>query len=342
MKQIGEALPVASLHALIPSTVQEALELASTLAKATFVPDHLRNKPGDCLLVVMQAQRWGLDAVSVAQCTSVVHGKLCYEGKLIAAVLYAMGAIEGRLDYEIKGEGQKASIVVTGTPRGGRPQSVRGSVSKWRTYTKDKHGRRIDNAWDTMPEDMLVYRGTRQWARRHTPDALLGVYTPDEMEGVTPPLRARVVTESGSGDEASANGSEQDDVVDAEFYDAGESEASETRSRQRPAEQVQLLDPDQRQAELADAIDNAATLGQLEVIAEQIAMLPMRNRAKLRERFSERRSALREEMRQELARRRAEEAEDAEAEQESADGSDGQGEADADDGAADAGEDESD
>jgi hypothetical protein len=171
------------MNALVPNSIADALQLAEVMAKANLIPEHLRGKAGDCLLIVMQAQRWGMDAVSVAQSTSVVHGKLCYEGKLVAAALYAMGAVEGRLHYEISGSGQNASITVTGTPRGGNgAQTVTGSVKDWRTFGKDKQGNRIDNAWDKMPEDMLVYRGTRQWARRYTPEALLGVYTPDELE----------------------------------------------------------------------------------------------------------------------------------------------------------------
>lgn len=183
-----------SANALVPRNIGEAMDLANIMAAANLIPEHLRGKPGDCLLVVMQAQRWGMDAVSVAQCTSVVHGKLCYEGKLVAAALYAMGAIEGRLHYEIKGSGGNASIVVTATPRGGTgPQSVTGSVKDWRTFGKDKQGNRIDNAWDKMPEDMLVYRGTRQWARRYAPEALLGVYTPDEIEADAITVTATVV-----------------------------------------------------------------------------------------------------------------------------------------------------
>jgi len=184
--------------ALMPTSIHEAIQLSEIMAKANLVPDHLRGKPGDCLLIVMQAQRWGMDAVSVAQCTSVVHGKLCYEGKLVAAALYAMGAVEGRLEYDIQGSGQGASITVTATPRGGRgPQSVRGTVKDWRTYTKNKDGKQVENAWDKIPEDMLVYRGTRQWARRYAPEALLGVYTPDEIE---PTADVRVVSHVPQGE----------------------------------------------------------------------------------------------------------------------------------------------
>jgi hypothetical protein len=81
------------------------------------------------------------------------------------------------LSYEITGKGQQASIVVTGTPRGGTPQILRGSVQEWKTTHNG-------SPWEKQPETMLVYRGTRQWARMYAPEALLGVYAPDEMEEV--------------------------------------------------------------------------------------------------------------------------------------------------------------
>ena len=164
----------ARMNALVPTNIREALELADIMAKASLIPDHLRGKPGDCLLVIMQAQRWGMDAVSVAQCTSVVHGKLCYEGKLVAAALYAMGALDGRLRYEFSGSGERRTIRVVGRPRGtATEQEVVGVVADWKTGNEN---------WKKQPDDMLVYRGTRQWARRYAPEALLGIYTPDELE----------------------------------------------------------------------------------------------------------------------------------------------------------------
>lgn len=171
------------MNALIPNSIADALQLADVMAKASLIPDHLRNKPGDCLLVIMQAQRWGMDAVSVAQCTSVVRGKLCYEGKLVAAAMYAMGAIDGRLRYDFSGQGEGRTVRVIGRPRGtDADQEVVGTVADWKTENGN---------WKKSPDDMLVYRGTRQWARRYAPESLLGVYTPDELEDA--PHDTRVV-----------------------------------------------------------------------------------------------------------------------------------------------------
>jgi hypothetical protein len=172
--QVVEPSKSARMNALVPSSMSEAMALADVMSKADLLPEHLRGKPGDCLLVIMQAQRWNMDPVSVAQCTSVVRGKLCYEGKLVAAALYAAGAIDGRLRYEFSGAGEQRAVRVIGRPRGtGADQEVTGTVANWKT----------DNGnWKKSPDDMLVYRGTRQWARRYAPDAMMGVYTPDEFE----------------------------------------------------------------------------------------------------------------------------------------------------------------
>src|SRR6185437_11744430 len=77
--------------------------IATVMAASNLIPDSLcmtgekDNKAllpqaqviANCFLVVNQAVRWGMDPFAVAQCVSVVHGKLCYEGKLIAAIIEA-------------------------------------------------------------------------------------------------------------------------------------------------------------------------------------------------------------------------------------------------------------
>lgn len=171
---------------LIPRNISEAMDLAKFISGAMLVPDHLRGKPADCLLIVEQAARWGMSPLAVAQGTSIVHGKLCYEGKVVAAALESLNAVDGRLEYEFSGSGESRSITVSGKPRGGnKVQSITGTVSGWKT---------TGGNWQKDPDSMLVYRGTRQWARLYTPGALLGVYTPDEFEEA--PLVATAVIQS--------------------------------------------------------------------------------------------------------------------------------------------------
>jgi hypothetical protein len=158
---------------LTPQNMEQGMSLATMMAKCSLVPDHLKNKPDDCFPILVQALRWKMDPFAVAQCTAVVRGKLCYEGKLVHAVLIAMGAIDGRLTFEYKGTGDLREVTVTGTPRGDKARSITGTVRQWQTENGN---------WKKDPDMMLAYRGTRAWARLYCPDAMMGVYTPDELD----------------------------------------------------------------------------------------------------------------------------------------------------------------
>src|SRR5690606_37380571 len=87
--------------------------IATVMAGSPPIPDSLRctkvgnNDPvplppqtvvANCFLIVNQSSRWGMDPFAVAGCTSVVHGRLMYEGKLVAAVLEAKLGVQ--LSYE--------------------------------------------------------------------------------------------------------------------------------------------------------------------------------------------------------------------------------------------------
>ena len=39
-----------------------------------------------------------------------------------------------------------------------------------------------NRVWQTQPDQQLMYHGVRVWARRHTPELMLGVYSPEEFD----------------------------------------------------------------------------------------------------------------------------------------------------------------
>lgn len=75
--------------------MQGAMKLATAMASAKMVPQHLQGSPGDCLMVIEQAMRWQMSPFAVAQATAVVRGKMCFEGKLVAAAIQTSGILEG-------------------------------------------------------------------------------------------------------------------------------------------------------------------------------------------------------------------------------------------------------
>lgn len=189
--------------------------VAAVMARTTLVPDTLRGtyegsgqgrklvlfEPeqimANCFLVVNQSVRWGMDPFAVAACCSVVHGRLMYEGKLVAAVLDAKLGV--KLDYQFNDkQGDAFGVKVIGPPSpSGRERAVDGTVGQWKTTG-------ANSPWSNFANHrrQLIYRGAREWARLWEPAILLGVYTPDEMDDLSDAsrsVRARDVTPAVSG-----------------------------------------------------------------------------------------------------------------------------------------------
>lgn len=158
-------------------TIDSIWRVATIMAEGkSTVPVHLRSNPGDCMAVVMQAMQWKMNPFAVAQKTHLVNGTLGYEAQLVNAVVQASGAIVGRFHYEYQGEGQGVSCRVGAVIRGETEITWGEWLSAASVTTKNSP------LWKTNPKQQLGYLQVKNWARAHTPGAILGVYTPDELE----------------------------------------------------------------------------------------------------------------------------------------------------------------
>lgn len=144
------------------------------------VPKHLQKNPSDCLAVVMQATQWGMNPFAVAQKTHIVNGTLGYEAQLVNAVLQATGAIEGDFTYEYKGTAQVVECRVGAIPKGGKEITWGEWLSSATVTTKNSP------LWKTNVKQQMGYLQVKNWARAFKPAALLGVYTPEELETMPP------------------------------------------------------------------------------------------------------------------------------------------------------------
>jgi hypothetical protein len=167
-------VPTTGNTALTPTSMESAIQLAEMMARGKLVPSHLHNSPGDCLMVIEASMRWQMSPFAVAQCTSVIQGKLMFEGKLVAAALNASGILSTRLDYDFSGDGAQRAVTVRATLKG---ETKAREVTVFLAEAKTSNG-----MWTKQPDQQLVYAGTRVWARRHAPEVMLGVYAPEEFD----------------------------------------------------------------------------------------------------------------------------------------------------------------
>lgn len=172
------------------------------------VPEHFRKKPADCFAVCLQATTWGMNPYAVAQKTHITQGgALGYEAQLIYSVVVNRAPIKARPEFEFIGNWSKilGKVKEMKSDRGGKYY-----VSDWRPQDEEGLGviirctlrgeaqprevvvmmsqawPRFSTQWATDPQQQICYLATRKWARRYTPDVILGVYTKEELDAGDP------------------------------------------------------------------------------------------------------------------------------------------------------------
>lgn len=182
--------------------VASALKFSSILS-----PSIRGNSPEQCfsnlMIVCEMAERWQMSPTALAQSMSIIHDKVVYEGKAIHAALESTLGIElypwwtgerGTDGYRIflsdkpwdDLEDEVLENLKPGVQIKGR-KIVDGSVGEWKTsYQEKKTGVWRDNpSWQgAASQDQLLYRASRQWARRYKPALIMGVYADDEIEAI--------------------------------------------------------------------------------------------------------------------------------------------------------------
>lgn len=162
---------------LDPGTFEGMWRLAEAMARAKTLGQHLQGSPGDCLRVIELAYRCGQSPFALADHTFFTAGKLAMDGQAIASLINAHPKIEGSLDYTYRGEGQKRECVVSGKLVG--ENKIREVTVTLEQGLRDSKGAR--QRWEHDTDQMLSYYGARKWARRHAPEVIHGLYTPDEL-----------------------------------------------------------------------------------------------------------------------------------------------------------------
>ena len=165
-------------------------QLAEIMASATCsIPRHLQGKPGDCFAIIAQAAQWRLNPFVVAQKTHIVNGALGYEAQLINAVITSMNVTSDRFRYEYVGDWDNfRKSGYSKNAEAGCGVNV-GATLKGETEIRwmplplymESVTTRNSPLWKTNPQQQLAYLAVKYWVRLYAPDALLGVYSDDEL-----------------------------------------------------------------------------------------------------------------------------------------------------------------
>lgn len=208
--QVVDAVPI-----MDTARFEHFQRIANVMARSSMIPESLRTSGrkddkedlpfeqilSNCFLIVNQAARWSMDPFSVISCCSVVHGRLAYEGKLVAAVLDAKMGL--KLHHHFVGDPASEAYRIYLSDVALTPEITAqlkpgislpdlrlwdGSVAEWKTTG-------AGSPWSVKNfKRMLIYRGTRDWTRIYESALMLGVYTDDELMDLVEDARARRAT----------------------------------------------------------------------------------------------------------------------------------------------------
>lgn len=167
----------------------QLLEVAKLMAiSRVAVPKYLRDNPGACLRIVMQAVEWRMSPFAVADKSFAVNDKIAYESQLIHAIIESRAPLKQRLRFTYEGEGSDRVCIVTGHFKDEVDPCVYRSPPVGQINPKNSP------LWKTDPDQQLAYYSARSWARRFAPDVILGIYSEDELEANIGPNNAKDVT----------------------------------------------------------------------------------------------------------------------------------------------------
>ncbi len=215
-----------SIAAIAPKDMRDALDFAKAMSSSgDMMPKHLQGNEGACLAVAMDSWNWGMNPFAVAKESFKVGAVIAYQAKVLAAVVNANAAIEGRLNYEFTGDVKKGTRACRCFAKDRADGQVRDYVTPELNEIKIKNS----PLWKNDPDQQLSYYAARAFARRHYQDVLMGIVSVDEARetdaakpiDITPPAEDPELTAALSPVGPS------DSVEDAEEIEAETEEADQ-------------------------------------------------------------------------------------------------------------------
>lgn len=167
-----QAVPSPTLTPFEPANLEQALSLATTLSKSGLIPDALKNKPADVLVVLMTGRELGIGPMQALRGISVINGKA-----VIGADLMVAQCLRHRDVCEFFRLLESTNVVARYQTKrvGSEPVTM-----EWTIEQAKVAGLAGKGPWTAHPAAMLRARASSALARAVYPDLVGGMYDQDE------------------------------------------------------------------------------------------------------------------------------------------------------------------
>lgn len=221
--KIKTELSLTTAGVVLPATMAEVTTLAQYMCKAgTAIPRAMRDNPGECMAVIMDAVAWQMNPFAVARQRYVVESKDgnqtgAYMSQLITAVILKWAPIVEKVMSPIfEGDGPDRRCII---------RAHHAESGELMEYISPPVGPRLGSdvkapgpnyvgiwpknspLWNTDQDQQHWYYSIRAWARRFCPGILLGAYDMEEVQAMRDITPKAPVTENAldDGDDAPAH-----------------------------------------------------------------------------------------------------------------------------------------
>lgn len=164
-----------------------AQRAAQLLANSTLVPKIYQSNIPNCVIALNMAARMNADPLMVMQNLYIVHGNPGWSSQFLISTFNTSGKFSS-LRYEWVGTrgkddwGCRAWAVekATGERLVGSTITIGLAKAEGWYSKKDRNGVEVSK-WQTMPEQMLMYRAAAWFIRAYAPEIAMGMHTADEL-----------------------------------------------------------------------------------------------------------------------------------------------------------------
>ena len=159
--------------------------MAQMYVQSTIVPDTYRGNIGNCAIAIDMAQRMGANPIMVMQNLYIVHGNPAWSSKFLIACINTSGRFTP-LRYQFVGKRGTDQYACRAYAYEKSDRDHKEALCGiWITMDmakKEGWTSKNGSKWNTMPDQMLVYRAAAFWARAYAPEISMGFLTKEEIE----------------------------------------------------------------------------------------------------------------------------------------------------------------
>lgn len=151
-------------------------------AASDVVPKQFQGNIANCMIAFELAHRMKTNAFMLMQSMYVVAGKPGLEAKLVIALVNMRGPFRGPIQYKFDRDPKGLSMACTAFATH-KASGERCEVTvTWDIVEKEGWAKKPGSKWQTMRDQMFMYRAAAWLARAYCPEVIMGMHTSDELE----------------------------------------------------------------------------------------------------------------------------------------------------------------